>query len=86
MVFARFYGLQIIGVTTFHGYQRNIVCAAVDKFYKQEQVRVILQVMGYFVNFSNTNSWTMSKTKMLYCQEMEGVILLEKVQNTALIQ
>ena len=38
MVFARFYGLQIIGATTFHRYQRNIICPAVDKFYKQEQV------------------------------------------------
>ena len=38
MVFARFYGLQIIGVTTFHGYQRNVICPAVDKLYKQEQV------------------------------------------------
>ena len=40
MVFARFYGLHIVGVTTFHGYQRNIICPAVDMFYKREQVRI----------------------------------------------
>ena len=39
MIFARFYGLHIVGVTSFHGYQRNIICPAVDKFYKEEQVR-----------------------------------------------
>lgn len=41
IVFARFYGLNIIGVTTFHGYQRNIICPAVDTFYKQEQVSLL---------------------------------------------
>ena len=40
MVFAHFYGLHIVGVTTFHGYQRNIICPAVDMFYKKEQVRI----------------------------------------------
>lgn len=40
MVFGRFYGLYIIGVTTFHGYQHNIICHAVDTFYKREQVRI----------------------------------------------
>jgi len=39
MGFASFYGLKIIGVTTFHGYQRNIICPAVEKYYKQAQVR-----------------------------------------------
>lgn len=40
MVFARFYGLHIIKVTAFHGYQRNIICPAVDTFYKRKQVRI----------------------------------------------
>ena len=42
MVFARFYGLHIVRVTTFHGYQRNIICPAIDMFYKQEQVKISL--------------------------------------------
>ena len=91
MVFARFYGLHIIEVTTFHGYQHNIICPAVDTFYKQEQVRILLQVVGCLFDFIllfkyRKNSLTKSKTKMLYCLGMAGVILLEKVQSTILIQ
>ena len=37
MVFAHFYGLYIVEVTIFHGYQRNIICPAVDTFYKRKQ-------------------------------------------------
>ena len=41
MVFARFYGLHIIGVTTFHGYQCNIICHGVDTFYKRAGKNII---------------------------------------------
>ena len=46
MVFARFYGLDIIEVTTFYGYQRNIICHAGDTFYKREQVRILYTLHG----------------------------------------
>ena len=62
MVFARFYGLHIIGVTTFHGYQRNIICHAIDTFYKREQV---IHITLYIVSILNifciyrASSWIM---------------------------
>ena len=38
-------------VTMFHGYQRNNICPAVDTFYKQEQVRILLQVVACLFDF-----------------------------------
>ena len=50
MVFARFYGLDIIGVTTFHGYQRNIICYAGDTFYKKRASKNIIHITWYIVS------------------------------------
>lgn len=36
--FARFFGLQIIKRSTYHVYQRNLICPAVNKFYHSQQV------------------------------------------------
>lgn len=37
-LFAQFFGLQIIKSSSYHMYQRNLICPAVDNFYRREQV------------------------------------------------
>ena len=39
-MFAQLFGLQIIKRSSYHMYQRNLICPAVDTFYRSEQVQV----------------------------------------------
>lgn len=58
--FARFYRLNIVSRSTFHGYQRNYICTGVDKFYKDEQVPVDVFSMQNFYMFSAVGKNTRS--------------------------
>ena len=42
VLFARFFGLHILGRSSFHSYQRNLVCPGINQFYQHEQVRIFL--------------------------------------------
>lgn len=37
-IFTKIFGQQIIGQTTFHMYQRNLICPGIDRYYQSEQV------------------------------------------------
>ena len=41
-IFTKFFGQQIIGQTTFHMYQQNLICPGIDSYYQSEQVSWVL--------------------------------------------
>ena len=48
-LFARFFGLHILGRSSFHSYQRSLVCPGIHQFYQLEQVRMLFYDWSFII-------------------------------------
>lgn len=65
--FARFYRLNIISRSVFHGYQRNYICTGVNTYYKREQVCILLYNKSVYHIIIGKNTYSVQRQTLGSC-------------------